>query len=207
MTDDKTLDKIKKMLVLGKDSDSAESATALKMAAKLMKKHNLSQTDITLSDINEVRVKSKFSVSKPKSHEVAVYRIVEKAFGVRMYFVPAQSWEQDNWGRYTMVGPTDQLAIAEYTVQVLIRNMVKARIDFLKTVPSMLSRSERSAEGDTFARHWANAIARMVHEFANPDDVDRAMKDMVEAETGGHRSRSGAKRGSTREIDSNHTAV
>jgi len=62
--DEKILGKIKKCLALATSSEPHEAAAAMRQAQKLMELHGIGQIDVKRSDIGEVQVSSKVSVSK-----------------------------------------------------------------------------------------------------------------------------------------------
>ena len=55
MTRDEALDKIKKCLALAASPEAHEAAAALRQAQKLMAQFGLTETDVTLADVGEVR--------------------------------------------------------------------------------------------------------------------------------------------------------
>lgn len=179
---EKILDKIKKMLALAKSDNRHESAQALKMAQRLMEKHQLSMGDVHISQIKTTRVKSRFSVSKPKSYEVILMRAVERAFGVAIAWLASESWVrlvgEDNYAQFTIIGPEDQIEIASYTAEVMSRKMVSARKGYIKQLKDEGFRGrELTHEANAFCDGWAVSVMEKIHQFANPKEVTDAIAE------------------------------
>lgn len=198
MNTEKIIDKIQKMLALANDSDSAEAATAMAMAQKLMKKHGITVQGMADAAIEETSLKSKLSVSKPKSYEVALYRAIEKAFGVRMTFSPARSYHHDNWARYNLIGTKEQVAIAEYTATVMMRRLVKARKEYIDRLPHWATRIQKRDEGNAFAVGWVHEVAAKIIAFENPNNIKEAIERKVRADCGDRKSNTEKAKGSHR---------
>ena len=58
MEHEKIIDKIKKCLALSNSDNPHEAAAALRQAQKLMEMHNLTELDISLSDVQECSAKA-----------------------------------------------------------------------------------------------------------------------------------------------------
>lgn len=183
--DENILRKIKKCLALSQSSEPAEAAAALRQAQKLMTLHNVDALDLKRSDIGTAEVRSKASVSRIKDWELSLLNTVAKAFGCSLMWRDSSSYSQNVFGCYTLVGLKSQVQLAQYTADVMQRKLMKARAEFLKTVPHYYYRQEKTAAGDGFCHGWVMAVKKTVHEFAMPDETKRLIKEHLDTETEG----------------------
>jgi len=92
-----------------------------------------------------------------------------------------------NDGSFIFVGIKAQAQIASYTFDVLSRKCKKARADWIKDKLTGLSRvpgGKRTSTGlgDEFAMGWVAQIARVVHDFAHPPEVDAAIDRYIKGQ-------------------------
>lgn len=179
------LEKIKKCLALSQSPEPAEAAAALRQAQKLMEIHGISQLDIKRADIGEVEVSSKVSVSRLKDWELKLIALIGRSFGCQVMWSKSNSYRQDVFGRYILVGPKNQVELAQYTCEVLQRKLVKARATFTSGLQSWLDRSQKVTAADGFCHGWVDSIAKTVHEFAQPDEVKELVSSRVKELTRG----------------------
>jgi len=190
--DPNILRKIKKCLALANSSNPNEAATAMRQAMALMEKHGISSHQITMADIGEAEASSKtMSRDKPAHWEIRLVALISMAFGCQMMIKRAclpKGSGHINEGSYVFVGLAQQAEVAAYTATVLIRKCKAARQAWLKEF-SGLGRGVKGRKakmtrlGDMFAEGWVESIAKLVREFANPPEVDAAIKQHIEAQT------------------------
>lgn len=178
---DKILDKVQKLMALAASSNEHEAAAALSKAQALLAEHNLTATDLHMSQIGTTQFKSTQSVSKVKDWELALVHQVARAFGCRVMWLPGHSQDIDYWGRFQLLGPKHQLTLAEYACVFLLRKLVKARTAFNKELKAKyhLDRNRLTRELDGFCHGWVNAIRSKVHALANPAEVEAAMESHI----------------------------
>ena len=166
--DPKILDKIKKCLALATSSEPHEAAAAMRQAQSLMAKHNVSEQGLKLSEVTELDIKSAVSVSRPKPWEIRLVKTCADAFGCDFLWTDGNSYNRDPYGRYTLIGLKSQAEVCQYTIEVLLRKVRRARAEFLKTLPH-LSGKGKTVQGEGFCVGWINAIAATVIAFARGD--------------------------------------
>ncbi|GAB1440536.1 hypothetical protein MASR2M36_33210 [Providencia sp.] len=124
------LQKIKKLLNKARNNSSAEeAATALRMAQKLMQEHNLSESDVALSDVTEYEAhRTPSNAAKPPQYMLSLIGVISKAFGVRHYL----SWHGITKVRRSVVfyGIEERPQIACYAFEVLSRQLSKGRTEY-----------------------------------------------------------------------------
>lgn len=177
------LRKIKKCLALSQSSEPNEAAAAMRQAQKLMSMYGVEALDLARDEIDEAEVKSKVSVSRIKDWELALLNTVAKAFGCQLMWRSSHSQSRDVFGKYILIGVKAQVQLAQYTADVMTRKLVKARGQFVQTLPEM-GRWHKTREADGFCHGWVAAVKRTVVEFAVPDETKRLILEKIEAVSG-----------------------
>lgn len=182
---EKILDKIKKCLALSASSEPHEAAAAMRQAQALMAKYNVDETILNRHEVGETKIQSKFSVSQPKVYELKLIQTVCRAFGCTEMWSKSHSNRDNPYGRWIIIGMKSQVQVAEYTISVLLRQMVKGRTKFVSSISTGHSRKYISTEANGWCMGWIDAISKTVHDFANPDGVQNEINRLVESRTGG----------------------
>ena len=176
MTKDQALQKIKKCLALGRSATEHEAAAAMRQAQKLMELFNLREQDVSLADVNEVKVKA--SSTAANVWELRLVGLIAEAFGCETFgqlsgkyndagtFVRARHW--------VFVGIDSAPTVAGYACEVLVRQCVKARLVHIGRQPKNCKPITKTARGDAFAIGWVSAVRGMVERFAQPA-TDKAL--------------------------------
>jgi hypothetical protein len=183
-TDD-ILRKIQKCLALGQSSEPHEAAAALRQAQKLMERHGVESTDLALAEVGEGFVKSKASVSRIKDWELSLVRTVAEAFGCKLLWRKSHSYSRDVYGQYTLIGLKHQVKIAQYTCEVLQRKLMRARGEFVQTLPEYFHRSRKVIEADGFCAGWVLEIKKTVTAFAHPVSTQELIDNVIKIRTNG----------------------
>lgn len=170
MNKEKYLAKIKKLLNLArKATNQNEAAAALRQAQNLMREHNVSEMDAESTAINEASSHGapNNAVTPPRylSHLISVIR---RAFGVEALL----SWRD---GKYdyspqrrvvTFYGPDNRPQIAAYAFDVLSRQMVAARKEYIDGLHRNTKPANRTAKADLFCEGWATGVYNIVTRLA-----------------------------------------
>ena len=129
MTRDEALDKIKKCLALAASPEAHEAAAALRQAQKLMAQFGLTEADVTLADVAEVRQQAQNAPIVP--WEVALASLVATAFGCETYTTQrmklGKSLQVRRLRYYVFVGVGPAPEVAGYAFDVLARQCAKDR--------------------------------------------------------------------------------
>lgn len=161
MDKDKVLDKIKKCLALGQSANEHEAAQAIKQAQALMRQYGISDDDVALSVVTEAGVGC--ALGLPTWHQLLIGQCA-KAFGVECY--------QQQFGglaevRFFGVGIKPELAA--YAYEVLLRQLKKARREYLKNELKLVRLAKnKTYRADQFCTGWVYAVSQKVVEFAIP---------------------------------------
>lgn len=166
MEQDRLLEKIKKCLEMAKSktSNPNEAETALRQAHKLMDLYNLELGDVLASMACEVSVLAG-SEGPPPAWRVRLAQVCGHAFGTRILIVHGRF----SAARFLIVGCAAAPELTGYAYQVLVRQLQKARREYLDT-QKRCKRSTKVARGDAFANAWIDAVNSKVDAFAGVED-------------------------------------
>ena len=128
MDKDDILRKIEKCLALAKSSEPAEAAAALRQAQALMREHGVSQLEAQAIGARECSVKA--AARTPSRHEAYLAGLVADAFGCEL--ILASGGILSGGVVWLLVGCSPNVEVAQYTLQVLLRLMARARAEHIK---------------------------------------------------------------------------
>lgn len=174
MNKEKYLAKIKKLLNLArKTSNPNEAANAISMAQKLMREYGISEAEAGFCDISEACSKGAPSdASAPPNYMGYLVQVVSKSFGVGALF----TWRYDVRRLVArrcvrFYGPGTRPEVAAYAFDVLSRQMVKARKEFMATLRKSIKPSTKTARADLFCEGWVSGVWQVLEEF-NPREEE-----------------------------------
>jgi len=156
---ERILGKIKKCMALGRSANEHEAAAAMRQARKLMEKHGLTESHVGLAEFGEKGVKVGYR--RFPNWLLSLSTVVGMAFQCSSY---------TSWKSVDFVGRQENSVVAGYCLEVLLRQIRKARKEYLASLP----KTGRSAAhlkrclGDAYCEGWVAAVARKVEEFASP---------------------------------------
>ncbi|EBH8909780.1 DUF2786 domain-containing protein [Salmonella enterica] len=158
---EKLLEKLKKLLALAKSDNPHEAALALQRAQKLMHAYNITQADLALSDIDE-SVSNYWAAGSvnPPRYMLGLLDIIQVAFGVKSII---HSGFKPSVGFY---GNKDRVELASYTWEVLARQLIVARKNYIRQQNKRIKNTTKTSRGDKFAEGWVLAVRSEVHLFA-----------------------------------------
>src|SRR5207344_332873 len=84
-----------------------------------------------------------------------------------------------------------QLDLAQYTAEVMQRQLVKARAKFIKDHPGL-----KTAEADTFCRGWTYGVTKTIIAFAHPEGTEQAIDLYLADKTAGRLAKTQSRQGS-----------
>ena len=154
MIDQKILDKIKKCLELSKSSNENEAAVALAQARKLMDLHHVSMDDINLAAIKTER-QSSTAKKRPPVWETTLALDIAAIFGCRCLFGD---------GKYIFVGLHGAPSIATYALSVLLRQVIKKRREYIRTLNKRLKQTTKTRKADAYCFGWICKATEKVKE-------------------------------------------
>lgn len=158
MADDKILDKIKKCLALASSANEHEAAAALRQAQKLMEAHGVTQDDVLASQASEATAKAG-AVTKPANWESMLASRIARAFGCTIIH-GRRTWTTAEW---KFIGAGTAPEIAGYAFQVLLRQVRKARTDYIENALKRVRRpSIKTTRADLFCEGWVQTALSAV---------------------------------------------
>jgi hypothetical protein len=167
MINEKTLSKIKKLLALAKSSNPFEAASALSRAQKLMQEHNVDNSAVELSDCNTHSLS--FTKEKLNSYEFNLLHTVCRAFGVAV--VVGYLWKNGKFVAHAnFMGIAPQSELACYCFDVVYRQLLKNRADYLATMSNRIKRFNKTSRADDYAKGWVFEVSSKITDFAMTDE-------------------------------------
>lgn len=168
MTRGEALDKIKKCLALAASPEAHEAAAALRQAQKLMSQFGLTEVDVTLADVAEVRQAAQ---NTPIVRwESALANLVAMAFGCESYTTarPAlgKSLQVRRRRFYVFVGVGPAADVAGYAFDVLARQCAKDRRRYIGQQSKNCKAKTKVARGDLYAEGWIAGVQDKLERFA-----------------------------------------
>lgn len=171
MNRDQALAKIKKCLALGKSANPNEAATAMRQSQKLMAEHQISDRELSLLDVIEVRVKAcSTAINLWESH---LALMIADAFGCETFSTLTEKYNQSfvlvRERCYVFVGCESAPTVSGYAFEVLSRQCAKARWAHIQKQPKNCKPITKTARGDEFAKGWVWSVTALIDTFANPE--------------------------------------
>ena len=183
MEHEKIIEKIKKCLALSNSDNPHEAAAALRQAQKLMQMHGLSELDVQLSDVQEIRAKA--SNAGVVAWESLLANLISSAFGCRHFTTYERRWLSGSRMRthryYVFVGVNPAAEIAQYSFEILSEQCAKARRRYMNAQPKQCKTETKTARGDVFARGYINGVANLVQSFASNDKAKQLIEHYMDS--------------------------
>ncbi|RLM23630.1 hypothetical protein BIY29_10025 [Brenneria alni] len=188
---EKYLQRIKKLLNLARRTTNAgEAANAMRQAQALMHQHGVTATDVDLMEINEASSKSAPSqANTPPKYMLNLAELIRRVFGVNCYI----SFAPDSISTKRIVvffGPNERPQVAAYAFDVLSRQLMKARREFIANMRKNIKTTTKTARADNFCEGWAQGVYQVIQDFVASDAektlmaaYDKRLKDRLELET------------------------
>jgi Protein of unknown function (DUF2786) len=176
--DDGVMRRLKKLLAMAMDGrgNSAEAENAMRMAQKLMAAHGLSEGALAASEVDEFRVATT-RADTPPSWESALLHQVCRAFGARFCWSPGAGPKGCRAkGSYIVIAPKVQLELIKYATEVLRRQLIKARAEYVAGLPVGWTRPRKAQEGDAFGIGFAHALSKKISDYVGDAAVAEAIK-------------------------------
>jgi hypothetical protein len=172
---DKILGRIEKLMAMAaqKDASPHEAAIALKRAQALMEKHGLDAEEVALAQVKEegAGIVSRNNSSLPE-HITLLVGVIANAFECKAIF--NQGWRGTS---VTYYGFGTDPVLAKYALQVLARQLDKARTGYLGKLNPRMKKANKTIRANSFAQGWvlqageqAGALRARV-----PDDKETAI--------------------------------
>ena len=168
MTKDEALQKIKKCLALASSPNAHEAAAALRQAQKLMQLFDVSEQDISLSDVAECAQQGQ-NVPIVRWESI-LSSMVAQAFGcqvlttVGIQFLPGMKARRTRKWIFIGVGAASE--IAGYAFDVLSRQCAKDRRAYIKKQSKNCKAKTKVARGDLYAEGWLAGVRGELESFA-----------------------------------------
>lgn len=159
------IDKVRKCLALAKSGEPHEAAAAMRQAQKLMEQFGIEHPELMAAGVSEDWCKSACS-SKPTRYEVVLASAVASAFACDIVFTRRLNKAAIRIdGGYSFIGIAPAPEVAGYTFVVLLRQLRKARTEYIRTALKR-HRKNKTAAADQFCEGWVIAVRNLIAEVA-----------------------------------------
>lgn len=176
---EKYLQRIKKLLAMARNNSSAaEAALALRRAQRLMETHKLTESDAAMMDINEASTqKAPSHAEKMPEYMALLAHMIALAFGVKFYTSHGRDcWDTPAKRTITYYGPDERPQVAAYSFEVLGKQLVKARREYISTLRKNIKPATKVARADTFCSSWVNGAYAVISDFAVTEAEETLME-------------------------------
>lgn len=170
--DERVFKKIQKCLALAESSNPNEAASALRQAQALMEKHGISDADVRLSNVEEFALKIGQRKTLP-AHLSNLAALVSQLFGCRA--LVHRRKEQGRTVCYLrFIGIEPNAEICGYTYDVLSRQLIKDRAQYIKQLD--FNRSKKTRMGDLFSMGWVSSVHSKIEKLV-PNQASKTVID------------------------------
>ena len=171
MTRDEALEKIKKCLALAASPEAHEAAAALRQAQKLMAQFGLTEADVTLADVSEVRQQAQ---NVPMVQwEASLAWMVARAFGCETFttqrVLTGKSVQMRRQRYYVFVGIGPAAEVAGYAFDVLSRQCARDRRRYIGLQSKNCKAKTKVARGDLYAEGWLAGVNDKLDQLAGSE--------------------------------------
>ncbi|MDR3351741.1 MAG: DUF2786 domain-containing protein [Zoogloeaceae bacterium] len=174
MDKDKILEKIKKCLALSRSGNPHEAAAALRQAQKLMQAHAITEADVEGARVRESGAKSGAAVH-PARWEIFLSQVISKAFDCRVIFKCGR-------GQWSFLGVESAAEVAGYAFSVLLRQIQKARKEYIGKNLKRCRAGTKVRRADLFCIGYVEKVAALVDSFAGPNPNDEVLDAYIKRE-------------------------
>ncbi|WP_418648853.1 DUF2786 domain-containing protein [Thauera butanivorans] len=175
---DDILDKIRKCMALAQSGSEHEAATALRQAQRLMELHKISQAEMLAAGVHESKSKA-CAVARPAAWESDLATHIAAAFGCKLIF-SSSSW---GWGeaQWVFIGLPPANEIAAYSLEVLLRQALKARREFIgSTLKRTKKKANKTRRADLFSAGWVHTACAQVGALTPPEGATEAIQAYIQ---------------------------
>lgn len=173
---DKVIKKIKKCLRLAQSGNANEAANAIRIAQQLMEKHGISDSDVKISDVCNSVMKAGDFKDMP-NYLAGLLNIIRDAFGVEVVMHTHWSVQRERYFTEARFFGIDNAAeLAAYAFDVLRRQLVSARAEYIKNKLRGFNRRTKTRRADIFAEAAVATLYNKVRKFAMTDDQKQTIK-------------------------------
>lgn len=154
---ERILDKIKKCMAMAKSGNEHEAAAALRQARSLMESNGISDAEMLAICVSEQRSRAG-AVETPARWETLLAGRIASVFGCRLLFV-REDWYTASW---SFIGVAPSTDVAQYSFDVLLRQVKKARSEHIKSNLKRYKKANKSRLADLFCEGWVQTALALV---------------------------------------------
>lgn len=166
----KALEKIKKCLALSRSSNEHEAAAALRQAQAMMRDHGIEESEAL--GVNE-RYATAMNARTPMEWEARLANRIAATFGCELIFSSAGMFRKQ--GRWLFIGCDHHPDIATYAFEVLLRQVKRARAQYMSEKLKRYGKQNKTRMADMFCLGWIRTATSQLDAFTHSDAQRRAI--------------------------------
>ncbi|NYT80919.1 DUF2786 domain-containing protein [Alcaligenaceae bacterium] len=172
MNRDDIIRKIKACLDMARSGAPHEAANAMRQAQAMMAKHGIDHPDVLASDVSETSV-SASAAERPALYESQLAALVGSTSGCEVIF------SRGGWnaplGRWVFIGCSPGVDIAGYSMEVLMRQLRKARREYMDTELRRYKKKNKTIRADAYCDAWVMTVSRLLTRYERTDEQAQAV--------------------------------
>ncbi|MFW1963439.1 DUF2786 domain-containing protein [Acinetobacter baumannii] len=172
MNFDDVLRRLKKCLALTKSSNEFEAAAALRQVQSLMKKYNLTELDVQLSDINEQYYQTDHK--RKKMVEIRLAQMIADVFECGFYINNTQNKQ------FVFYGVSPNTDIAVYSYEVLEPILMQAKKEYVASLHGNTKLKSKRSLSKSFCLGWINSVRNKCERLNPNTDLQDLLKKYEE---------------------------
>lgn len=167
----RVMEKLKKLMALAQSGNPHEAANALAKAQKLMAEHQIDADSLELADLDECLVRMATNSDKPPRWSLMLVNLIRDAFGVEA--VLTRGWVSATM-QVQFYGLVERVEIAGYCHDVLRRQLVRARKDYISGLSKRMKPANKTARADQYCEGWCYGVRQAVDKLV-PSEREQAL--------------------------------
>jgi hypothetical protein len=176
------IEKICKCLALANSANANEAAAALVKAQSLMEKYGVPRQDVDLAEIGSKTADAHNSKALP-AYIGMLITLIDRAVGCEAVLLPDWTWRGYRTS-VEFIGVKPRPEIAAYAFDVLRRQLVRSRKQFVASLSKRMKRANKIRLADNWAEGWVMGAAKKVVNVTISDEDRRRIKDWKDRKLG-----------------------
>ncbi|MAL01363.1 MAG: hypothetical protein CL536_04355 [Alcaligenaceae bacterium] len=159
--------KVKACLDMARSGEASEAATAMRQAQAMMARYGIDHPEILATSATEISISSS-ATERPALYESSLASLVARSSGCTVIF-------KSNWGcgKWSFIGCSPGVDIAAYSMDVLLRQLRKARRAYMDTKLRRYKRTNKTIRADAYCEGWVYTVSSLLTRYeATQEQVD-----------------------------------
>lgn len=173
MNKDNIIRKIKACLDMARSGEANEAAAAMRQAQTMMAKYDIDHPEIWAASVSEVSVPASAS-ERPATYESQLAYLVGRASGCKVIF-SGGGWR----GQWVFLGCSPGVDVAGYSMDVLMRQLRKARREYMNTALRRFKKKNKTIRADAYCDGWVMTVSRLLTRYEQTEEQSLAIATYI----------------------------